>query len=228
MPPGSGMRAGIDRDEDGFLDRDELDAGSDPADPLSTPLTIPQMVVLRTSKLIMKDDVDAPLDPNKRRITFNVKTKYELPSQQVVPPLPGSAGDPTVGGATLQVYNADGVTTDAVSVALPASGWSALGSPSSPKGWRFRGDASAAIRSIVIKRGTIILHGGRSAWAYSLDEASQGRIALRLALGTDVGWCTATPADAKGTPPTTARSDHPGYFKAGGLAAAPATCPPLP
>ena len=36
-PPGSGLRIGIDRDEDGALDRDEIDAGSDPADPGSTP-----------------------------------------------------------------------------------------------------------------------------------------------------------------------------------------------
>ncbi len=37
VPPGCGVRAGIDRDEDGHLDRDEIDAGSNPADPLSTP-----------------------------------------------------------------------------------------------------------------------------------------------------------------------------------------------
>jgi YVTN family beta-propeller protein len=36
-PIGSGVRIGIDHDEDGFLDRDELDAGSDPADPSSIP-----------------------------------------------------------------------------------------------------------------------------------------------------------------------------------------------
>ena len=36
-PPGSGVRVGIDRDGDGFLDGDEQDAGSDPADPVSTP-----------------------------------------------------------------------------------------------------------------------------------------------------------------------------------------------
>ncbi len=35
---GTEFRLGIDRDEDGFFDRDELDAGSDPADPLSTPI----------------------------------------------------------------------------------------------------------------------------------------------------------------------------------------------
>ncbi len=41
VPPGSGVRAGIDRDLDGFHDRTELDAGSDPADPLDVPGGIP-------------------------------------------------------------------------------------------------------------------------------------------------------------------------------------------
>ncbi len=36
-PPGSGVRIGLDRDGDGFLDGDERDAGSDPADASSTP-----------------------------------------------------------------------------------------------------------------------------------------------------------------------------------------------
>ena len=33
VPPGSGLRLGLDRDGDGHLDGDERDAGSDPADP---------------------------------------------------------------------------------------------------------------------------------------------------------------------------------------------------
>ncbi|MCH7799889.1 MAG: hypothetical protein IID28_15835, partial [Planctomycetes bacterium] len=37
VPAGSEQRIGVDRDEDGFFDRDELDAGSNPADPASTP-----------------------------------------------------------------------------------------------------------------------------------------------------------------------------------------------
>ena len=41
VPSGSGSRIGIDRDEDGFLDRDEVDAGSDPADGSSTPNDCP-------------------------------------------------------------------------------------------------------------------------------------------------------------------------------------------
>ncbi len=37
VPLGSQVRIGVDRDLDGFFDRDELDAGSDPADPASVP-----------------------------------------------------------------------------------------------------------------------------------------------------------------------------------------------
>jgi hypothetical protein len=37
VPAGSALRIGVDRDEDGHFDRDEIDAGSDPADPASTP-----------------------------------------------------------------------------------------------------------------------------------------------------------------------------------------------
>jgi hypothetical protein len=39
VPNGSQTRLGIDRDLDGYLDRDELDAGSDPADPSMLPGT---------------------------------------------------------------------------------------------------------------------------------------------------------------------------------------------
>ena len=38
VPNGNGVRAGIDRDSDGFLDRDEIDECSDPADALSVPM----------------------------------------------------------------------------------------------------------------------------------------------------------------------------------------------
>lgn len=40
VPRGSGQRIGVDRDGDTFFDNDENDAGSDPADPNSTPLSV--------------------------------------------------------------------------------------------------------------------------------------------------------------------------------------------
>jgi YVTN family beta-propeller protein len=37
VPPGSGLRMALDRDRDGYYDRDEIDAGSSPANPAQTP-----------------------------------------------------------------------------------------------------------------------------------------------------------------------------------------------
>jgi YVTN family beta-propeller protein len=39
VPKGTEQRIGLDEDEDGFFDRDERDAGTDPADPISRPAT---------------------------------------------------------------------------------------------------------------------------------------------------------------------------------------------
>jgi hypothetical protein len=41
VPPGCGERIALDRDRDGHFDRDELDLGSDPADPQSIPGGLP-------------------------------------------------------------------------------------------------------------------------------------------------------------------------------------------
>jgi hypothetical protein len=62
VPPGWEMRLGVDRDEDGYRDRDEIDAGSDPADPLSTPQTVGIAGQGTTPRLIL-----SPLAPNPAR-----------------------------------------------------------------------------------------------------------------------------------------------------------------
>jgi len=41
---GSGEHIGIDRDADAYFDQDELDAGSNPADPLSVPAEPPPQI----------------------------------------------------------------------------------------------------------------------------------------------------------------------------------------
>ena len=46
VPPGSGTRIALDRDDDGYLDRDELDGGSDPADPHDVPVPEPAAALL--------------------------------------------------------------------------------------------------------------------------------------------------------------------------------------
>ena len=141
------------------------------------------------------------------------------------PPSPGTPGDPTVGGGTLVVYNAAG-SPEAVTVALPPTGWTALGSPSSPKGYRYRG--SGPIRSVVVRPNRIAVKGGRAAWGYTLDEASQGRVAVRLGLGTERPWCADVPAKVSGNPPSTTANDRVDVFVGAPRTPPPSSCPPEP
>ncbi len=53
-PAGSGRRIGIDRDEDGYLDRDELDFGSDPANPLSLATNTPPILSAASNLTVLK------------------------------------------------------------------------------------------------------------------------------------------------------------------------------
>ena len=126
VPPGSGVRVGIDRDEDGFFDRDEIDAGSDPADPSSTPgggttttsrrpttsttttTTSPPaqvFVPIPTKKLTMKDRSAPPADPSRRKVSFKSDTKGVDAPVHITPPFPGDTNDPRIVGATIAVYN---------------------------------------------------------------------------------------------------------------------------
>jgi hypothetical protein len=85
--------------------------------------------------------------------------------------------------------------------------------------------SSAPITRIVLKKDVLKIKGGRSAFAYTLDEPQQGRIAIRLTVGAMI-WCTETPAKAVGQPPTTAANDRRDRFiDQGNL---PASCPLLP
>jgi hypothetical protein len=51
VPVGEGERIGIDRDADGFRDRDEVDGGSDPADPLDLPCRVTSPVTVMKASL---------------------------------------------------------------------------------------------------------------------------------------------------------------------------------
>jgi hypothetical protein len=125
------------------------------------------------------------------------------------------------------VYDTAG-GSDAAVVTL-AAGWEALDGAVVPRrGYRWRtGDRSQPIRAIRVLADRIQVKGGGSALAYTLDEPSQGRIAVRLTFGTSDPWCAEAPARATGSPPSTVRADHPGKFIAQRNAPAPATCPPV-
>jgi len=142
VPPGSGVRVGIDRDEDGYLDRDELDAGSDPADPASTPggptptPTLPpgSGTPLAAKKLLIKNKL--PDDESKNKILVQAK------SSNIIIPLPLSADDPRCNGdpngtvkATIIIVSSSSGQT--LSAALPCQNWSTIGSATNPKGYKY-------------------------------------------------------------------------------------------
>jgi len=142
-------------------------------------------------------------------------------------PVRGSAGDPTAAGATLQVYNANG-SGELVTVALPASGWSAMDTAQTPRGYKYKSVATDAITRVTLRGNLIKVRGGKSNWAYTLNEESQGRIALRLTMGNAFRWCTDVPAKTSGNPPSTASNDKVDKFVGARRTPAPASCPALP
>jgi hypothetical protein len=78
---------------------------------------------------------------------------------------------------------------------------------------------------VVVSPDELTVRGGGSGFGYTLGEASQGSVAVRLSLGASFGWCTVSAARSAGSPPTTAKSDHPGRFVGTPDGAAPAACP---
>jgi len=219
VPPGAGARAGIDRDSDGRFDRDELDAGADPADPTSYPGGSAVVTVQATS-LRLTDDSTEPANPTRRKISFRASTRQDAPANRVVVPAAGSPSDPTIAGATLRVYNAAG-SGEQFSVALPASGWL----PYASGGYRFKGASTDPVQSVTVKADLVTIRGGKAGWGYTLDEPSQGRIAVRLSFGSTLDWCADAPAKTSGRPPTTAANDKRDKFVGASKAAAPASCP---
>lgn len=214
VPVGAGIRMGIDRDGDDRRDRDELDAGTDPNDPSSFVGSTPQ-VPISTKVLKLKDKTD-PSTPKKRKLTFTSK------DPGIVPPLGGSAGDPLLHGGTLRVYNASG-SGEQVTVDLPSTSWL----PSS-SGYRFKGPFGSGVLAISLKSGLLKIKAGKENWGYTLDEPKQGRMAVKLTLGTGVSWCAEAPAKQKGTPPSTDKFDRVDKFLSEKNWPAPTGCPVPP
>jgi len=181
--------------------------------------TLP-FVPIGTKSLSLRDDPSA----SKRQITFKASTRRDPAPNRVVPPARGSAGDPTLHGALLEVADTAG-SGQHVIVPLPANdllvgSWDALGSTAKPAGYRFRGARGGPLKSIVVKADAITVKGGGSAWPFTLASAPQGSVAVRLTLGTDRPWCAEAPAKTSGLLDTVAR------FVAEARSPAPEGCPP--
>jgi len=221
VPPGSGERIGIDRDDDGAYDRDELDAGTDPADPNSFPGALVPTGIRATS-LTLRDDDTAPINFNARTLSFRSAKQGTSPSG-VVAPVWNGPGDPTIGGGgTLVVYDGDG-GSELITIALPQIGWKRTGTAAKP-GYRYSdpGRFMGPITAATLSNGTLTIRG-KGETLYPLTGAPQGSVALRLTVGEDTQFCAAAPAK---TPATT--NDSTKRFVGVRNTPAPVSCPPIP
>jgi YVTN family beta-propeller protein len=238
VPPGSGVRVGIDRDEDGFRDRDEIDAGSDPADPTSTPgatttsstssstsTTLPGGLTLVPSRrLVLKDHTVPTPDGNRRRLAFQSSTSNAAPSNQIVPPANGTPDDPVVVGtsSSLTVYNSSGLTNDVFTTSL-VGGWSSRAGAI----YEYRNKTvGAPITRVLLRPNKLVVKGGRQNFGFTLDEDRQGSVAVRLVIGSRT-WCADASAKLSGNPPSPARNDRIDKF-VGEPKALATSCPAIP
>jgi DNA-binding beta-propeller fold protein YncE len=134
VPRGEGSRIGIDRDEDGAFDGDEVDAGSDPADPSSTPSSVNALKVVGT-KLQVKNSI--PDAEANRKIVIVSKDPV------ISPAAPSGPGDPQCGldpsGTVKARLVVRSLTTAKEQIAdLPCQNWKVLGSPAAPKGYKYK------------------------------------------------------------------------------------------
>jgi YVTN family beta-propeller protein len=240
VPPGSGIRAGLDRDEDGWYDRTEVDAGSDPEDPGSTPggplpttttvtstssttTTTIGGLTIRTNVLQIRDVAAT----GKRKVKFKSNTRGDASPTEfhriILPPI-GSLGDPMVGGATLVMFNSAGLTGDLVTVPLPAANWTVVSDHGLlAKRFRYRDpDKTAPITAVTFAFDKLDVKGGGLGFGYTLDEPAQGSVGVRFELADGSRWCSSGLAKQPA-----ARRDTPGRFTAG-KTPAPPVCPPLP
>lgn len=191
------------------------------------------MVRIQSTALTLRDRSQAPADPNRRKVAFKSATGGDPVGNQVVVPARASAGDPTPGGgsgggAVVEVYNTNG-SGESVTVVLPATGWTALDDAQTPRGYKYKSALSTDGITRVLVRGNLLrVRGGRANWGYTLDEASQGQVAVRVTMGNGFRWCAESPAKASGNPPSTASYDRVDKFLGARSAPAPAVCPAVP
>ena len=219
-PFGSGERMGIDRDLDTYLDRDEVDAGSDPADPLSIPAgTAATLVPGR--KLIIKNA--SPDDESKNKIVVLLK------DASITTPAPNGTDDPRCGVSPIGTVKVSLAVFSATSgqshdTPLPCQNWALLGSETNPKGYKYRDSEldDGTVKSAVWKNGKqfkATLQGkGVSVLDYDLQTGvSQGNVAAVLTNGA-TQLCASWPA-LNGKDGSDARTF------VGQNSAAPASCP---
>jgi hypothetical protein len=157
-------------------------------------------------------DAGGPRDP---RIRLRAK------DDGVALPPTGSAGDPTVAGATVRLVNP--TTLETATFTLPGgSSWIVAGNPEAPRGYIYRDrlGANGPCSHVAVKRGRnigVVCSGNLGPIPFSLDEATQGSLAVTVQLGSAQPQCAVFGGDVS--------RDQPGQFRARNSPAIMGACP---
>jgi hypothetical protein len=137
---------------------------------------------------------------------------------EVPVPTPGSPGDPTTGDGALEVRNP--TTGESTVLPLPAAMWRGLGAPPGTTGYRYDDPTHAAgpCTRVITDARRIEAGCNGAGIGFSLNEGSQGGLAVRLTTGTgELRRCLLWGASS-------VVHDRPGLFDARN-APAPGACP---
>ena len=148
VPPGSGVRAGVDRDEDGFFDGDERDAGSDPGSSLSQPIACVAGGTIAKPVVKVSKNADPAGDES-----LTVQGRW-----QVAPLVP--AIDPLANGFNFKVVDSVGGTV--FDRAIPPGAPAAKGTPgwtlnTAGTQWTYKdttGSSTGGITKVVVTNST--------------------------------------------------------------------------
>lgn len=160
------------------------------------------------AKIVLRD----PVLQAQRRLQFLSK------DPNIVFGSDADSDTPTVNGASLLLFN--DLSSECQCIVLPASGW-AIGGQGNRYLYRDRSLSAGPVKLALIKDGKLkVVANGAALSGVTLDEATQGQIALHYTSGTGNKLC------AHFTAPSV-RHDAPGAFVAVN-AAPPGSCPAEP
>jgi DNA-binding beta-propeller fold protein YncE len=150
VPPADHLRLGVDADDDGLFDRDEIDDGSDPEDPASGPA--PPLLV-GGQKLVIKNVI--PENPAKNQIDFASK------DPTITAPAPGTPSDPRCIGVALRTTSLtirSATSGQSYTVPLPCYDWQPIGPVAAPLGYKFKNSVNvieSTVKTAVWRNGQL-------------------------------------------------------------------------
>jgi hypothetical protein len=173
---------------------------------------VQDFLLLGGKKLLVKDKDQRP---DKRKIVLLSK------DPALIAPAPQSGDDPTIGGASVALFNPTSGEIDTFE--LPASGWDGLGNPDGIGGFKYKDRelANGPCKVAVWKPGRVlkvVCKGDQI--AYSLNESQQGSVGAAVLAGS-TRLCSVFGGDVKRDRP--AADGRTGLFRAKN-ALAPASC----